>query len=127
DMIVTLRNRLTNNEPILLVNDSIAAFETLENLTTAQVDMKAEMGNRAKAIYAMVRRRNPFYIKYGVCVIYINQLRKKVGASQFEDPDTTPAGDAMKFFACNPLGLSTGKQINNPDEERVGNLVYIRT
>lgn len=127
DMIVTMRARLTNNEPILLVEDSVAAFDTLENINSSQQDSKAEMGNRAKAIYTMLRRRNKFYVKYGVEVIYINQLRQKVGASKYEDPDTTPGGAAMKFYASQRIGLYRGKQILDSDEEKVGQYVHIRT
>lgn len=127
DMIVTMRSRLTNNEPILLVVDSTAALDCMENINTSQVDSRAEMGNRAKAIYTMLRRRNNFYAKYGVSVIYINQLRQKVGASKYEDPDTTPGGSAMKFYASQRIGLYKGKQIKDEFDERVGGMVYMRT
>lgn len=126
DSIVYWRKKLVNNEPILLIIDSIARLETMENLEVAQVDAKAEMGNRAKAIDAMLRRRNHFFHKYGVAVICINQLRKKVGASQFEDPDTTPGGQAMRFYASQRLGLYKGKQIKDNKEKRVGRVVYSR-
>lgn len=127
DTILRVRARLTNNEPILLVVDSTAALDTQLNMDTADSDQKAEMGNRAKAIYRMLRKRTKLYARYGVCVIYINQLRQKVGASQFEDPDTTPGGSAMKFFASQRIGLYRGKRIKDEDKNYVGNFVYIRT
>lgn len=127
DMIITARSKLVNNEPIVLVIDSIAALECLDNINTSQVDAKAEMGNRAKAIYRMLRVRNSFYSKYGVMPIYINQLRQKVGASKFEDPDTTPGGAAMKFWASYRLGLYQGKQIKGgPYDEKIGQHVHVR-
>lgn len=127
DMIVTLRSKLVHNEPILLVEDSIGALDTLDNSNAAHADGKAEMAQRAKAIYKMVRQRNSFYLKYGVSVIYINQLRKKMGASQFENPDTTVGGGAMKFFASQRLGLYRGKLIKNDDKKKVGRVNYVRT
>ena len=126
DSIVYYRSKLVKNEPILLVVDSTAALETFENLNTSHQDSKAEMGNRAKAIYKMIRVRNRMFQKYGVCVIFINQLRKKVGASKYEDPDTTPGGDAMKFFASIRLGIYRGKKIMDTHEETIGHYVYVR-
>lgn len=126
DMIITTRSKLVNNEPIVLVLDSTAALECMENINTSQVDAKAEMGTRAKAIYTMLRRRNKMIVKYGVCAIFINQLRQKVGASKYEDPDTTPGGAAMKFYASQRIGLYAGKQIKDDDEEKIGNNLYIR-
>lgn len=126
DMIVTQRSKLKNNEPILLVTDSIGALECMDNINSSQVDAKAEMGNRAKAIYTMCRRRNKFYAKYGVCVLYINQVRKKVGASMFEDPDTTPGGGAMKFYASQRMGLYRGKEIKDERGKKIGRVTYVR-
>lgn len=81
------RSQLTNNEPILLVVDSLASLDCMDNLEAAQVDAKAEMGNRAKAIDKWLRVRQRTYEQLGITVILINQLRSKIGASPFEDPD----------------------------------------
>jgi len=99
DMSITFRSRLKNNQPILLVTDSTAALDCEANINGVQLDAKAEMGNRAKALYKYLRIRNQMFAELGIILIFINQLRKKVGATIFEDPDTTPGGDAMKFFA----------------------------
>lgn len=123
------RNKLVNNEPILFICDSLAALDCEANIDSSQSDAKAEMGNRAKAIYKMIRIRNQFLTKAGVTSIYINQLRSKVGASQFQDPDTTPGGNAMKFFASIRLGFYPGKQVKakvSGKEVRVGNCTSIR-
>jgi len=111
DMIIQQRAILKNNEPILLVCDSIAALDTLVNIDNSQLDRKAEMGNRAKAIYTMYRMRNHFYKNMGVCVIMINQVRAKVGATMFEAATTTPGGEATKFYASQRIGLVPSKQI----------------
>ncbi len=105
------RSQLVNNEPILLVVDSLAALDTEENLNTTQLDAKAEMGNRAKAVYTMLRRRNPLLTKLGVCSIFINQIRDKVGASNYEDPNTTVGGKAMQFYASLRLAFFGGKAV----------------
>lgn len=129
DSIIMWRSQLTNNEPILLVLDSLAVLECLENQNTPQTDRKAEMGNRAKAIGTFFRARKPILHKYGVAAIVINQLRDKVGASKFEDPDTTPGGQATKFYAGIRVGVYGGKQIKKKIkgvEKRVGRVSSIR-
>lgn len=124
DMIVTARSKLKNNEPILLVVDSTAALETRDNMDAADSDSGEDMGRRSKKIYQMVRKRNPMYAKYGVCVIYINQLRKKPVKTKYEDPDTTPGGKAMNFYAVIRSGIRRGKKIFNSNEDHVGQHVY---
>lgn len=127
DLIVYYRSILTHNEPICLVMDSIAAWDCAENIDSDQKDGKAEMGNRAKAIYRMYRKRNKFFKKYGVVVIPINQVREKVGASMFEDSQTTPGGAATKFYASQRVVIGRGKQIKGgPKDKKVGQNVYVQ-
>lgn len=111
DAIRAARARLPKNAPILLVCDSIAAGDTLENLDGDQKDKKAEMGVRAKAWDRMYRMRINVWKKYGVCVIMINQLRGKLGASMFEAAETTPGGKATAYYASIRLALVKGSQI----------------
>ena len=128
DMSIYYRSQLTNNEPILLVVDSTAALDTSDNINSSQADGKAEMGNRAKAIYKMFRIRNELLTDLGVTQIFVNQLRQKIGV-MFGDPDTTPGGAALKFYASIRIGVYGGKQIKakiNGFEERVGRLSSIR-
>jgi len=129
DMAVTWRNKLTANEPIIFILDSTAALDCEENINSAQIGAKAEMGNRAKAIYKMLRIRNKLWSELGVISIFINQLRDKVGAGKYEDPETTPGGNALKFFAALRVGVYAGAQIKgmiNGFEDRVGGNVSIR-
>ena len=129
DMAISIRHRLTHNEPILFIQDSIAALDCEANINGSQIDAKAEMGNRAKAIYKMVRIRNEMLAELGVISIFINQIRKKVGATKWEDPDSTPGGAAMKFFASQRLGIYAGKSVKakiGSFEERVGTESSVR-
>jgi recombination protein RecA len=111
DTVLYYRSKLTKNQPILLVGDSIAAGETINNLEGDQSSAKADMGNRAKAWDKMYRMRIPLFKKYGVTTIMINQLRGKVGASMFESAETTPGGKATGFYASVRLALVKGKQL----------------
>jgi len=129
DMSVTWRSKLKANEPIVIVTDSIAALDCEANINSAQLDAKAEMGNRAKALYKYLRIRNQLFAELGIIVIFINQLRKKVGATMFEDPDTTPGGDAMKFFASQRLAFFRKKGIyegTGDNKVWLGNEVSVR-
>lgn len=127
DMCIYYRSILTNNEPILLVGDSIAVWETRTNMETADMDSGEDMGRRSKMIYKMLRKRRKIFAKYGICVIFINQIRKKVGATKWEDPDTTPGGMAMRFFADIRLGLYRGKKIVDDEDKKIGQKVHVRT
>lgn len=130
DTVVSVRSRLKKNEPILLVLDSLAAIRCLGEIGEYMLDSSAKFGNRAKAISDFLGNRNTLFAKMGVCVILINQLRRKIGASQFEDPDKTVGGDAVKFYAAQRLGLVRGKQIKRKikgSEQKVGQNIYTRT
>lgn len=114
ESIQTYRMELMENEPIVVVLDSLAALDTEEALSQNQMDAKAEMGIRAKALYKMLRMRNPIISKTGAILICVNQLRDKVGANMMfagGDTDTTPGGKAMRFFASQRVGLYNKKQI----------------
>lgn len=129
DLSVTYRSKLDENQPILLVTDSIAALDCEVNINAVQSDDKAEMGNRAKAIYKYLRIRNQLFSELGITLIFINQLRKKVGVTMFEDPDTTPGGNAMKFFAAQRMAFFQLKRITDGTKDNkiwLGNEVSVR-
>lgn len=130
DYCVYWRSKLIHNEPILLVLDSLAVLETNDAMEIAQVDAKAEMGRRSFKMGEMLRKRTKIFAKYGICCIFINQIRKKIGASQFEDPDTSPMAQCMKYYASQRIGLYRGKRLKKGGAAKgpwVGNLVYLRT
>lgn len=130
DMCIYWRSKLPNNEPILLMVDSIAVLEGGDALDTAEMDTKAEMGRRSFKMGSLLRKRMKIFAKYGICVLLINQIRKKVGASKYEDPETTPMEQVMKFYASQRVFLSRGKRLRLGGKERgtwVGNIVNVRT
>jgi RecA/RadA recombinase len=130
DKCVYWRSKLTHNEPILFVLDSVALMETGDAMQVAEQDAKAEMGRRSFNMGKFLRKRNKIFAKYGICVIFINQLRVKVGASQYEEKETTPLQQALKFYASQRVWLFRGKRLRmggKPKGPWVGNIVYIRT
>ena len=124
------RSQLTHNEPILLILDSVSALDTEANINSEMSDAKADMGNRAKAIYKYFRIRNEMLYSLGITQIYINQLRKNLKAGMFENPDTTPGGQALRFYASLRIGMYGGKQITKKikgKERKIGRVTSIRT
>ncbi len=127
DMAVTYRKKLGKKVPIILVWDSMAAWETRDNMEAADDDSGEDMGRRSKKIYQLLRKRTKIFAENDICVYSINQLRKKVGASKWEDPDTTPGGSAMKFFASIRSRLYQSKVIKDEKtEEPIGRFINIR-
>lgn len=124
------RSKLTHNEPILLILDSVSALDTEANIDSEMDNASADMGNRAKAIYKFFRIRNEMLYSLGITQIYINQLRKNLKAGMFENPDVTPGGQALRFYASLRIGLYGGKQITKKvkgKERKIGRVTSIRT
>lgn len=129
DLAIYYRSQLTHNEPIVVVIDSIAALDSMESIDSKMSDGKAEMGNRAKAIYKMFRIRYELLYRLGVTWVCINQLRKKLNAGFGQDDNTTPGGAALAFYASIRLVFFSGKALKvkyQGKERRAGKLVTIQ-
>ena len=129
EMGIYYRSKLTHNEPILLIVDSIATLTCVDNSNESQAEASAKFGKKAAALSEMLNLRSELFYDLGITSIFINQLRDNVGAGKFEDPDKTPGGRAMAFYAAIRLGLYRGKTIKGKirgREQSVGNLVSIR-
>ena len=80
----------------LIVIDSVAAL-------TPKAEIEGDMGDshvglQARLMSQALRKLTGFINKSNCCVIFINQLREKVGV-MFGNPETTPGGKALKFYA----------------------------
>lgn len=129
DVAIYLRSQLVNNEPIILVVDSVAAIDCSDNIDSKMVDGKAEMGGRAKALYKYFRIRSELFYKLGVTQIYINQLRTALNIGFGKDNSVTTGGAALKFYASIRVAFYSGKTItikNKGKERKAGKLVTIR-
>ena len=129
DLALYIRAQLVNNEPILLVLDSIAATDCSDNIDAKMTDAKAEMGGRAKALYKYFRIRNELFFRLGITQIYINQLRTALNVGFGKDNTTTTGGAALKFYASIRLAFYSGKTVtikSKGKERKVGKLVTIR-
>ena len=80
----------------LIVVDSVAAL-------TPKAEIEGDMGDphvglQARLMSQALRKLTGIINKSKTCVIFINQLREKVGI-MFGNPETTPGGKALKFYA----------------------------
>ncbi len=80
----------------LIVIDSVAAL-------TPKAEIEGDMGDphvglQARLMSQALRKLTGIINKSHACVIFINQLREKVGV-MFGNPETTPGGKALKFYA----------------------------
>jgi len=80
----------------VIVVDSVAAL-------TPKAEIDGEMGDshiglQARLMSQALRKMTAFISKTNTCIIFINQLREKVGV-MFGSPETTPGGKALKFYA----------------------------
>jgi len=91
-----------SNAVDLVVIDSVAAL-------TPRAEIEGEMGEaqvglQARLMSQALRKLTAAISKSKTCVIFINQIREKIGV-MFGSPETTPGGRALKFYASVRLDL----------------------
>ncbi|MBK8938639.1 MAG: recombinase RecA [Polyangiaceae bacterium] len=80
----------------VVVVDSVAALVPKAEIDGDMGD--AHMGLQARLMSQALRKLTPQVHKTGTTLIFINQLRQKIGVV-FGNPETTPGGNALKFYA----------------------------
>lgn len=65
----------------------------------------SNMGKHAKLFSSEIPKINALAAKHNAIVVFVSQLREKIGV-MFGSPETTQAGNALKFFASNRIRLS---------------------
>ncbi len=104
---------LVRSEAIdIIVIDSVAAL-------VPQAEIDGEMGDshiglQARLMSQALRKLSGTLNKTNTTAIFINQLREKVGV-MFGNPETTPGGRALKFYASIRLDIRRGEQIKQGD------------
>ena len=96
----------------LIVVDSVAAL-------TPKAEIEGDMGDshvglQARLMSQALRQLTGFINKFKTCVIFINQLREKVGI-MFGNPETTPGGKALKFYASVRIDVRKGEALKDSD------------
>ena len=106
----------------IVVIDSVAAL-------VPQAEIEGEMGDshvglQARLMSQALRKLSGTINKTNTIVIFINQLREKVGV-MFGNPETTPGGRALKFYSSVRLEVRRAEQIKQGDSV-VGNKTVIK-
>jgi recombination protein RecA len=106
----------------VLVIDSVAALTPKAELEGEMGDMQP--GMQARLMSKALRKLTASISKSGTMVIFINQIRMKIGV-MFGNPETTTGGNALKFYASVRLDIRRIGQIKDR-EEVVGNQTRVK-
>lgn len=119
----TIVNKIKNNEKnplITIVWDSVAATSTRAEIEGNYGDQTIAMA--ARFISQGLRKYIPVCSKHNVCLVFINQLRTKIGMS-FGDNLMTPGGKAIPYHASIRLRLNHFKQIKDKNGDLIGRII----
>ena len=106
----------------MVVIDSVAAL-------VPKAEIEGEMGDsfvglQARLMSQALRKLAGVISKTNAIAIFINQLREKVGV-MYGNPETTPGGRALKFYASVRLDVRRGEQLKNGTEV-IGNRTKVK-
>ena len=101
----------------VIIIDSVAALTPKAEIEGDMGD--AHVGALPRLMSQALRKLTAITNRSKTCVIFINQLREKVGV-MFGNPETTPGGKALKYFATIRLDIRKADALKN-DGEIIGN------
>lgn len=106
----------------VIIVDSVAAL-------VPKAEIEGEMGDThvgllARLMSQALRKLTAITAKSGTAVIFINQIREKVGV-MYGNPETTPGGRALKFFSSVRLDVRRQEQLKNGSEV-IGNHTRVK-
>ena len=107
----------------LIVIDSVAALTPKVEIDGDMDDM--QVGVQARLMSKAMRKITGLLSKMKTTVIFINQIRMKIGMTGYGSPETTTGGNALKFYSSVRLDIrriATLKQA----EESIGNRVKVK-
>ncbi|OPA75937.1 recombinase RecA [Campylobacter pinnipediorum subsp. pinnipediorum] len=107
----------------LIVVDSVAAL-------TPKSEIEGDMGDQhvglqARLMSQALRKLTGVVHKMGTTVIFINQIRMKIGAMGYGTPETTTGGNALKFYASVRLDVRKVATLKQNDEP-IGNRAKVK-
>lgn len=107
----------------IVIIDSVAALTPKSEIEGEMGDSK--MGLHARLMSQALRKLTASISKTKSTVIFINQLREKIGVI-FGNPETTTGGNALKFYASVRLDIRRSTQIKDSDSVATGNKVRVK-
>lgn len=111
-----------SNAVDIIVVDSVAALVPRAEIEGDMGD--AHMGLQARLMSQALRKLTSVIKKSNTTVIFINQIRMKIGV-MFGNPETTTGGNALKFYASVRMDIRRISQIKQGDEI-IGNRVRVK-
>ena len=106
-----------------LVIDSVAALTPKSEIEGEMGDSK--MGLHARLMSQALRKLTASISKTNCTVFFINQLREKIGV-MFGNPDTTPGGNGLKFYASVRVDIRRSTQLKNSEGGVLGNKTRVK-
>ncbi len=119
DIVETL---VRSNAVDLIVVDSVAALVPRSEIEGEMGDH--HVGKQARLMSQALRKLTPVVAKSNTIVIFINQIRMKIGV-MFGNPETTTGGQALKFYSSVRIEVRRSAQIKKGDKV-VGNRVKVK-
>tara|TARA_R110002020_G_scaffold285140_6_gene500710 strand:- start:515 stop:1522 length:1008 start_codon:yes stop_codon:yes gene_type:complete len=107
----------------IIVIDSVAALTPKSEIEGEMGDSK--MGLHARLMSQALRKLTGSISKTNCTVIFINQLREKIGV-MFGNPETTTGGNALKFYASVRLDIRRSTQIKDSNGNVMGNKTRVK-
>ena len=107
----------------IIVIDSVAALTPKSEIEGEMGDSK--MGLHARLMSQALRKLTGSISKTNCTVIFINQLREKIGV-MFGNPETTTGGNALKFYASVRLDIRRSTQIKDTNGNVLGNKTRVK-
>jgi recombination protein RecA len=107
----------------IIVVDSVAAL-------TPQAEIEGDMGDshvglQARLMSQALRKLTGTISKSGTCLIFINQIRMKIGV-MFGNPETTTGGKALKFYSSVRVEVRRIETITKGTDDAIGNRVRVK-
>ena len=107
----------------IVIIDSVAALTPKSEIEGEMGDSK--MGLHARLMSQALRKLTASISKTKCTVVFINQLREKIGV-MFGNPETTTGGNALKFYASVRLDIRRSTQIKDTGGEVSGNKTRVK-
>jgi recombination protein RecA len=111
-----------SNSIDVLVVDSVAALVPKAEIEGDMGD--SHMGLQARLMSQALRKLTGIISKSNTVVIFINQIRMKIGV-MFGNPETTSGGQALKFFSSVRMDIRRSEQLKD-GENVIGNRVKVK-
>jgi recombination protein RecA len=113
---------IRSNAVDVLVIDSVAALVPRSELEGEMGE--AQMGLQARLMSQALRKLTAIVAKSGTCLIFINQLREKIGV-MFGSPETTTGGRALKFYSSVRIDIRRISSLKE-GEDVIGSRVRVK-